>query len=372
MVIQHVARRIAEIVRSSDTVGRLGGDEFGIIQVNTDSTLEAGALAARLRETMKRPIRIDGRDVEIGLSIGIALGPRQDGGPESLISDADSALYQAKSDGRNRHRFYEESLDEAARMKRLVEEELREAIALGQLELHYQPQVSSDGTRILGAEALIRWRHPVRGMIPPAEFIPAAEACGQIIPLSEWVVTKACEDAKRWDDITVSVNISAVQFKSSSFAPDLIERVRATGFDPRRLELELTEGMIVEDERKAEEAIGALRRHGIRLALDDFGTGYSSLIYLRRFSFDKIKIDRSFLESVEMGGESAILIHSVVHLGRALGLTVCAEGVETHEQRRFLQAVGCHELQGYVFSKPLPVAEFEALLRKQDPFRRAA
>lgn len=372
LVIQEVARRISDIVRGADVVARLGGDEFGIIQVETDSTLEAGALAARLRDTLRRPISIGSRAIEVGCSIGIALGPSTDQAVMDLISDADSALYQAKNDGRNRHRFYEASLDEAAKMKQLVEEELREAIAGGQLEIHYQPQVSADGMRILGAEALVRWRHPTRGMIPPGEFIHVAEECGLVIPLNDWVLRRACLDAKRWGDLSISVNVSAAQFKLSNFVDNLMTTVREAGFDPARLELELTEGMIVEDEEKAEEAIAELRRFGVRMALDDFGTGYSSLIYLRRFSFDKIKIDRSFLESVEAGGESAILVHSVVHLGRALGLTVCAEGVETHEQRRFLHAVGCHELQGYVFSRPVPAAEFEKLLALAEPFRRAA
>lgn len=371
-VIRETARRIANTVRGADVVARLGGDEFGIIQINTETTLEAGALATRLREALNRPIVIGGAEISIGCSVGIALAPHEDKDGDGLMSLADTALYEAKNDGRNRHRFFEHSIDASLKMKQLVEEELRDAINNDQLELHYQPQVSSDGRRIMGVEALVRWRHPVRGLIPPLEFISLAEERGLIVHLSNWVLRQACEDGKRWAGIKVAVNVSAAQFKHPHFARDLVAAVRETGFDLGRLELELTEGMIVEDEEKAEAAIYELREHGISLALDDFGTGYSSLIYLRRFSFDKIKIDRSFLEAMETTGESAILVHSVVHLGRALGLTVCAEGIETEEQHRFLQAVGCHELQGYLFSKPVLAEKIDELLSLSTPFAKVA
>lgn len=371
-VLVEVARRLQDTVRGADIVARLGGDEFGIIQVDTTTTAEAGALAGRIRDIMRKPIRIGGAEVQIGCSVGICMAPQADKDLDGLLALADTALYEAKNDGRNRYRFFERSIDQSLKMKQLVEEELREAIANNQLELHYQPQVSADGQRIVGVEALVRWRHPVRGLIPPLDFIPLAEERGLIVPLGDWVLRQACLDGLRWNGLRVAVNISAAQFKQANFVEKLLQTVAATGFDPASLELELTEGMIVEDEAKAEDAIFELRSHGIRMALDDFGTGYSSLIYLRRFSFDKIKIDRSFLESMESTGESAILVHSVVHLGRALGLTVCAEGVESDEQRRFLQAVGCHELQGYAFSKPVPAEEIDRLLSLPEPFRRAA
>lgn len=367
-VIRETARRISDAVRGADVVARLGGDEFGIIQVDTETTLEAGALASRLREILGRPIHIKGAEISIGCSIGIALAPHEDYDLEGLMMLADSALYEAKNDGRGRHRFFEKSTDASMKMKQLVEEELRDAIASDQLELHYQPQVSADGQRMVGVEALVRWRHPVRGLIPPLDFIGLAEQRGLIVPLNNWVLRRACEDGLRWGGLKVAVNVSAVQFKQPGFAKTLSAIVAETGFDHTRLELELTESMIVEDEDKAEAAISELRDLGISLALDDFGTGYSSLIYLRRFSFDKIKIDRSFLEAMETTGESAILIHSVVHLGRALGLTVCAEGIETVEQHRFLQAAGCHELQGYLFSKPVPAARIDDLLALAAPF----
>lgn len=371
-VIRETARRISATVRGADIVSRLGGDEFGIIQVETETTLEAGALATRLRDMLNQPIRIGGAEITVGCSIGIALAPHEDHDLEGLMRLADSALYEAKNDGRNRHRFFEQSIDANMKMKQLVEEELRDAIAGDQLELHYQPQVSADGKRITGVEGLVRWRHPVRGLIPPLEFISLAEERGLIVPLSNWVLRRACEDGKRWPGVKVAVNVSAAQFKQQNFVRDLVATVNEVGFDLSRLELELTEGMIVEDEEKAEEAIFELREHGISLALDDFGTGYSSLIYLRRFSFDKIKIDRSFLESMETTGESAILVHSVVHLGRALGLIVCAEGIETEEQHRFLQAVGCHELQGYLFSRPVMADAIDRMLASNAPFDKAA
>jgi diguanylate cyclase len=371
-VIRETARRISATVRGADIVARLGGDEFGIVQINTETTLEAGALATRLRAALNQPISIGGAEISVGCSIGIALAPHDDNDGDGLLHLADSALYEAKNDGRNRHRFFEQSIDASMKMKQLVEEELRDAINNDQLELHYQPQVSADGQRILGVEALVRWRHPVRGLIPPIEFISLAEERGLIVPLSNWVLTRACEDGQRWGQLKVAVNVSATQFKQPHFVRDLVAAVEASGFDLTRLELELTEGMIVEDEEKAELAINDLQEYGISLALDDFGTGYSSLIYLRRFSFDKIKIDRSFLEAMESTGESAILVHSVVHLGRALGLTVCAEGIETEEQQRFLQAVGCHELQGYLFSKPVVASKIDELLASSNPFAKAA
>lgn len=371
-VIREAARRISDTVRGADIVGRLGGDEFGVVQIATETSHEAAALAIRLRDVLNQPIRIGGAEISIGCSIGIVLAPHEDADTEALMNLADSALYVAKNDGRNRHHVFEQNIDANRKMKQLVEEDLRDAIANDQLELHYQPQVSADGLRILGVEALVRWRHPVRGLIPPLEFIALAEQRGLIVPLSNWVLRRACEDGRRWDGLRVAVNVSAAQFKQPNFARDLVACVNQAGFDLNRLELELTEGMIMEDEENAEEAISQLSQHGISLALDDFGTGYSSLIYLRRFSFDKIKIDRSFLESMETTGESAILVHSVVHLGRALGLIVCAEGIETEEQHRFLQAVGCHELQGYLFSQPVTADRIDAMLADGGRFAKTA
>jgi EAL domain-containing protein (putative c-di-GMP-specific phosphodiesterase class I) len=250
----------------------------------------------------------------------------------------------------------------------MVEEDLRKAIIDDQLVLHYQPQVSIDGLSIIGVEALVRWPHPEHGLVPPSEFVGIAEERGLIVPLSDWVLRRACTEALRWEGVKLAVNVSPIQFRHKDFVANVIAILEETGFDPARLELELTEGVVVEDADAAEAAMMDLRSHGVGLALDDFGTGYSSLIYLRRFAFDKIKIDRSFLEYMETTGESAILVHSIAHLGRALGLRVCAEGVETVEQHRFLQAIGCHELQGFLFSKAVSADEIDRLLAQDAPF----
>jgi EAL domain-containing protein (putative c-di-GMP-specific phosphodiesterase class I) len=253
-------------------------------------------------------------------------------------------------------------MDETIRMRKTVEDDLRQAIARDELLLHYQPVFSADGESIVALEALVRWPHPKQGMIPPTSFIAMAEERGLIIPLGEWVLRRACRDGQRWPHLRMAVNVSAIQFRHRDFVSSVMRALTETGFEASNLELELTEGVIVEDADAAEAAMMDLRALGVNLALDDFGTGYSSLIYLRRFAFDKIKIDRSFLESMEATGESAILVHSIVHLGRALGLTVTAEGVETPEQHRFLQALGCHQLQGYLFSKPVPAEEIDRLV----------
>jgi diguanylate cyclase (GGDEF)-like protein len=367
-LIRQVAQRLMRLVRSGDTVARIGGDEFGIIQTHGNFPAGCAALGERILEALTEPFIIMGVATTIGCSIGIALAPEDATDREALLRLADTALYQSKNGGRNRYSFFEAQMNRTLALKRMVEEDLRHAIENDELVLHYQPQVSIDGATIVGVEALVRWNHPEHGMVPPAEFIGIAEERGLIVPLSEWVLRQACKEAKRWDGIRLAVNVSPIQFRHKDFVANVIRALDETGFDPARLELELTEGVVVDDADAAEAAMMDLRAHGVGLALDDFGTGYSSLIYLRRFAFDKIKIDRSFLEYMETTGESAILVHSIAHLGRALGLRVCAEGVETAEQHRFLQAIGCHELQGFLFSKGVPAAEIDALLAQEKPF----
>ncbi|WP_066467204.1 EAL domain-containing protein [Bosea sp. WAO] len=369
-LIRQVAKRLTTILRLGDTVARLGGDEFGIIQTHMHEAGASAVLGQRILDALTSPFEIGGVAVTIGCSIGIAHAPQDGADRGTLMRLADTALYQAKNEGRNRYSFFEPQMNRALQVKRMVEEDLRNAINRDELLLHYQPQVSIDGATIVGVEALVRWPHPVHGMIPPSEFIGIAEERGLIMPLSEWVLRRACEQALKWPGIKLAVNVSPIQFRHKDFVASVIRILDETGFDPARLELELTEGVVVEDADAAENAMMDLRAHGIGLALDDFGTGYSSLIYLRRFAFDKIKIDRSFLEYMETTGESAILVHSVVHLGRALGLRVCAEGVETTEQHRFLQAVGCHELQGFLFSKGVPPREIDRLLALDLPFEK--
>ena len=367
-LIRQVAQRLRGILRGGDTVARLGGDEFGIIQTRVVNPSDCVALGERILSALTKPFNLLGVEVTIGCSIGIALAPQNGKDRETLMRLADTALYQSKNGGRNRYSFFEAQMNRMLQLKRVVEDDLRRAIAQDELTLHYQPQVSVDGSTIIGVEALVRWPHPEHGMVPPAEFIAIAEERGLIVPLGEWVLRRACTEAKRWPGLRLSVNVSPIQFRQRDFVETVRRIVVETGFDPERLELELTEGVVVEDADAAEAAMMDLRAAGIGLALDDFGTGYSSLIYLRRFAFDKIKIDRSFLEYMETTGESAILVHSIAHLGRALGLRVCAEGVETEEQHRFLQAIGCHELQGFLFAKPAPAEEIDRLLATDKPF----
>jgi diguanylate cyclase (GGDEF)-like protein len=361
-LIKQVAIRLSDLLRGADTLARFGGDEFAIIQTGVKNIRDAEALARRILDSITHPFNVPGGSVTVGISIGVSLAPSNGEERETLMRLADTALYQAKNEGRNRYSFFQRQMDEALKLRKIVEDDLRNAIAGDEMMLYYQPVVSADGETIVGVEALVRWPHMRHGLISPGQFISIAEERGLIIPLGEWVLRRACEDAKRWPNLKVAVNVSPIQFRHKDFVASVTRVVERSGIDPTRLEIELTEGVVVDDADAAEVAMMELRALGVRLALDDFGTGYSSLIYLRRFAFDKIKIDRSFLESMEPTGESAILVHSVVHLGRALGLTVTAEGVETKEQHRFLQAVGCHELQGYLFSPPVPPDDIDRML----------
>jgi diguanylate cyclase (GGDEF)-like protein len=367
-LIRQVAKRLTDLLRGADTLVRFGGDEFAIVQTEVTKAGEAAMLGQRILEALTRPFTIDDIQVLIGVSIGISLAPQNGTDRETLANLADTALYQAKNEGRNRYNFFEKMMDKSLHLRRVVEDDLRNAIDNDELTLHYQPQISADGQTIVGIEALVRWPHALHGMIPPTEFIPIAEERGLIMQLSDWVLRRACIDGRRWPGLRLAVNVSPIQFRHHEFVANVAAVLSETGFDGSRLEIELTEGVVVDDADKAEAAMVELRALGVGLALDDFGTGYSSLIYLRRFAFDKIKIDRSFLEYMETTGESAILVHSVVHLGRALGLRVCAEGVETAEQHRFLQAVGCHELQGFFFSPPVPADAIDHLLSLEHPF----
>jgi len=366
-LIRVVAKRLTSVLRGADTLARFGGDEFAIIQTGVRTAGDCASLGHRVLEAIREPVDIHGTLVFVGISVGIAMAPDNGRDRETLTKLADVALYRAKHEGRNRYCFFEIGMDETLRMRKVVEEDLRSAVANDQMNLLYQPLFSADGRTILGVEALVRWQHPELGSISPADFIPVAEQRGLIGPLGEWVLRRACRDGKRWRNITVAVNVSPIQFRQKDFVATVARIVDEEGIDPTRVELELTEGVLVEDADAAEGAMMDLRALGLRFALDDFGTGYSSLIYLRRFAFDKIKIDRSFLEAMETTGESAILVHSVVHLGRALGLTVTAEGVETPEQQRFLQAVGCHQLQGFLFCRPVPATKIDELLGLVEP-----
>ena len=360
-----VAERLRTSLRVEDTVARLGGDEFAIVLGGTSEPGSVAALADRLIAAVQESVMFGEQHMEVGLSVGIALAPEHGASSEEIFKRADLALYRAKAEGRNTHRFFEPAMDELAAERRDLERDLRRAIEADELILHYQPQVSTNGGVLAGFEALVRWAHPVRGLISPASFIPIAEESGLILPLGEWVLRTACREAARWTgDLKVAVNLSPRQFQQA----DLVERVLAilaeTGLSPARLELEITESVIINDMARALGILRRLKALGIRIAMDDFGTGYSSLATLQAFPFDKIKIDRSFVDRVEDSAQAAVIVRAVLGLGRSLGMGVVAEGVETEAQMQFLAAEACNEVQGYLIGKPQPIERFAEALRK--------
>jgi diguanylate cyclase len=351
-VLVEAGARVRRVVRDMDTAARLGGDEFAVVQ-QLASQREAAFLAERMLAELSQPYEIDGRQVTIGTSIGIALFPADGQDATTLMKNADLALYRAKSDGRGVFRCFEPEMDARVQERRAMEEDLRQAIARGELELNYQPQVESQTLEITGFEALLRWTHPVRGRVPPAEFIPLAEETGLIIMLGHWVLDTACQEAASWTKpYRIAVNLSPAQFKEAGLA----EMIRATlarhGLDPARLELEITEGVLIEDAERALSVLQELKRSGVRIALDDFGTGYSSLSYLRRFPFDMIKIDGSFVQGIGEDNEAEAIVSAVIAMGRNLGLDVTAEGVETRAQLGMLRSQRCTQLQGFLLGRP--------------------
>ena len=349
-----VAQRLVHAVRREDLVARLGGDEFAVITTEVVDLTALGRFADRLISVLRAPYSIGGHTLLIGASIGIAVVDRRGGDAADIMRRADVALYRAKNEGRSRACIYDADMDADLRDRKQLENDLRIAIAEDRLSVAYQPIMNANGEKIAGVEALCRWQHPTRGEVPPADFIPVAERSELIIPLGEWVLRKACIEAQPWADLTVAVNVSPLQFRRQDFV-EVVERIlEDTGLDPHRLELELTESTLLGNVEDAEKAMQRLKARGVRFALDDFGTGYSSLLYLRRFPFDRIKIDRSFVRSIETAADAASIVHAIVSLGRGLGMKVTAEGVETAEQQLFLRAAGVHSMQGYRFGRPAP------------------
>jgi diguanylate cyclase (GGDEF)-like protein len=369
-LIRNVTRRLSGTMRCDDLVARLGGDEFAVItSLSSDHAVLLG-VADRIITMLSAPFSIDGHTIVIGASIGIAIvDARSEGGTADVMRYADMALYRAKNEGRNRACVYDAAMDADLSNRKLVEQELREAIENGLLEVLYQPIVNTSGETVVGVEALVRWPHPTRGVILPSEFIPVAEHSGLIIDLGSYVLRRACLDGRAWPGLTVAVNVSPLQFRQIDFFSTVERVIRDTNFDPRRLELELTESTLIGNVESAEASMSRLRLLGVRLALDDFGTGYSSLQYLRRFPFDKIKIDRSFVLSIEKGADGAAIVHAVVSLGRGLGMKVTAEGVETADQHLFLRAAGVHYMQGYRFGKPMKANEITARIAVPGVYR---
>ena len=354
-----IVERIRRIVRDGDCLARLGGDEFALILSQVDSAAKCAATAHRIHDAMIAPFDLGFAQTYATLSLGIAMGPQDGESPATLCRAADLALYRAKHEGRNRFAFFDKTMEQKLHLGQTIEDDLRRAITGDELAVAYQPLIGARDGRMQGVEALVRWEHPTLGQIPPEDFIPLAESRGLIVPLGEWVLRQACLDARRWPALRIAVNVSPVQFRQQGFVDRVKAILASTGIDPCRLDLELTEGVLIQDAEQAEEVIMELRAIGIRMGLDDFGSGYSSMIYLRRFAFDKVKIDRGFLQSLETSGEGAIILEYIVSLGHALGLSVTAEGVEQAEQVAFLQALGCDELQGYFFAPALPAREID-------------
>jgi len=364
-LLKMVADRLRSEIRGNNLVARLGGDEFAVILASGVSPNEASVFAARLIRLLSACYDIDGIEVVIGASIGIALSPGDGDTSEELMRNADMALYRAKSDGGGVHRFFEREMDRQAQKRRDMELDLRRAFANGEFELHYQPLVDIAADRISGFESLLRWRHPEKGMISPADFIPVAEDIGLIVALGEWVLREACAEAAKWpDDVKVAVNLSPVQFRSRNLVQVVISALAHSGLSPRRLELEITESLFLAETEANLAILHQLRELGISISMDDFGTGYSSLSYLRSFPFDKIKIDRSFIKDLAQRSDCVAIVRAISGLGRSLNITTTAEGVETMDQLDWLRAEGCNEVQGFLFSAARPAAEVAALLSK--------
>jgi diguanylate cyclase (GGDEF)-like protein len=370
-LLQAVADRVSADLRETDTLARLGGDEFGIVQVGLNQPQDAESLARRLVAILSEPFALAGHQATVGTSVGISL---RSGGEapsmEEMQQEADVALYQAKAEGRGVYRFFEAGMNARLRARKSLEMDMRAALANGAFTLNYQPQVNLDGGQVVGAEALLRWNHPVRGQVPPADFIPLAEETGLIIPIGQWVLRQACRQAMGWPShIGIAVNVSPVQFCHSGFVDGVAQVLRETGLDPARLELEVTEGIMLTDTDENLKSLGQLRALGVALAMDDFGTGYSSLGYLLKFRFDKIKIDRSFVHGMGADGDAAAIVRAVVSMCRSLGIRSNAEGVEDEQEAQLLRGEGCQEVQGFHFGRPMPAEEFDALISQPAPGR---
>jgi len=363
LLLQEVAARLKGGLQAADLLARLGGDEFAIVVSSATSRVAVENVAGRLTEMISQPYEIDGHRIRSSVSIGIAIGPRDGANADDLLMAADLALYAVKATARGNYRFYEKSMNEEINDRRQIEMDLREAIERKELELHYQPIVDLRRNVVTGFEALARWCHPVRGMVPPAVFIPVAEDSGLILPLGTWALKEACRRAAEWPaPLKIAVNLSPVQIAT----PNLDEVVKSilaeTGLAPHRLELEITERLFMEDSEKTLSALHRLKQLGVRISMDDFGTGYSSLSYLRSFPYDKIKVDRSFVSDLAAGTEHVVIVQAVVSIARALGMTTTAEGVETVGQKEFLAALGCDEAQGYLFSAPVTIEKVPAVI----------
>ena len=362
-LLKSVAVSLGRCIGGADFVARLGGDEFAIVQTGIKSPGDAADLVARVFDSIRAPYACHGHQVTTDASIGIALAPQHGTDLDQIVKNADLAMYAAKSAGRRTHRFFEPVMDAQVQARRILEINLRQAMSDDALEVYYQPCISLQDNSITGCEALVRWRHPERGMVPPSEFIPIAEETGLINQLGEWVLATACAEAMTWpDEVNLAVNVSPVQFKSGTLALKIVAALAASGLPANRLELEITEAVLIRDDEAALAVLHQLRAIGVRIALDDFGTGYSSLSYLQRFPFDKIKIDRCFVNDIAEPGGSSCIVRAVVNIAAERHMTTTAEGVETQQQQELLRALGCTEMQGYLFSPAIPAADIRSVL----------
>jgi diguanylate cyclase (GGDEF)-like protein/PAS domain S-box-containing protein len=367
-LLQSIATRLVNCVRSSDTVSRQGGDEFVVLLTEVKQSEDVAITARRMLQSVAESHSIGKHDLHITTSIGLSVYPDDGLDPETLIQNADTAMYQAKENGRQNYQFFKPAMNVRAVERQSIEEGLRRALERQEFALHYQPKINLKTREITGAEALIRWTHPIRGLVSPAQFIPVAEDCGMILPIGNWVLREACKQARAWIDAglplgTMAVNISAMEFRHENFLEGVFAILKDTGLDPKSLELELTESVLMRRAESAESILKTLRENGVQLAVDDFGTGYSSLSYLRKFPIDALKIDQSFVRQITTSPEETTIVTAVISMGRSLKLRVVAEGVETQEELAFLQAHQCDEAQGYYFSRPVVPQEFTKLLK---------
>ena len=361
-LLKAVATRIKDCIKPTDLIARLGGDEFAVIQTAAGDRDDVVEFVTRIHEAIRQPYQCLGHQLTTDASIGIALAPQDGTELDQLIKNADLAMYGAKGEGRRTHRFFEPVMDARAKARLTMEQDLRQSMADGGFDIHYQPLLDLGSNEVTGCEALLRWRHPERGMVSPAEFIPLAEDIGLINELGDWVLQTACQEAATWPaGIRLAVNVSPVQLKSPTLALRIMGALAASGLSPDRLELEITEAVLIHDDETALAILHQLRAIGVRIALDDFGTGFSSLSYLKRFPFDKIKIDRCFVSDIEVDG-SADIVRAVVNIAASRNMTTTAEGVETESQKQLLKKLGCTQMQGYLFSKPRPASEVRRLL----------
>jgi diguanylate cyclase (GGDEF)-like protein len=367
-LLQSIAKRLVECVRASDTVSRQGGDEFVVLLSEVELSQDAAITARRMLEAVAQPHSIDQHDLHVTTSIGASVYPDDGIDAETLVKNADTAMYQAKENGRQGFQFFKPAMNVRAVERQFIEEGLRRALERREFVLHYQPKVNLTTGAITGAEALIRWIHPTRGLISPADFIPVAEDCGLILPIGAWVLRDACAQARAWLDAglpvtSMAVNVSAMEFRNENFLDNLFAILRETGLDPGSLQLELTESVLMKHAASTASILQTLRESGIQVAVDDFGTGYSSLSYLRKFPVDALKIDQSFVRHISTAGDDTTIVKAVIGMARGLKLRVIAEGVETREELAFLRAYRCDEAQGYYFSRPVLPHQFAKLLK---------